>query len=205
MLPEEITLHVVGLLLIRKNKNAAVWIKNLHRTYGGMTFACCTDNTNGKNIVKSNMINRYCLLHPSFYCLWAQHRTETEKNLTAAYSAGVTNNERTGNLLFLSGKVCQAWWYHISGRVETTIEQDVEQPTALHHLAVLANWEISKRIVKCWNCEGDFKDHPKVINGLFWFYGRIFGGRRLPFCSGHGITTMAVEIEYSLLPLRCYW
>ena len=85
---------------------------------------------------------------------------------------------RTGNLLFLAGKgPSKADGTYITGKVgkDLTIEQGREaaRVTAFNQLAVLkaelGSLNKVKRIIKVLgmvNCEADFKDHPKVINGF---------------------------------------
>ncbi len=125
--------------------------------------------------------------------------------------ANYVNVVRTGNLLFLSGKgPARPDGTYISGKVgkDLTIEQGYEAArlTALHHLAVLKG-ELGdlgkvKRIVKVLgmvNCEGDFKDQPKVINGYSDFMVEIFGDKGKHARSAVGMGSlpmgMAVEVE----------
>ncbi len=125
--------------------------------------------------------------------------------------ANYVNVVRTGNLLFLSGKgPARPDGTYISGKVgkDLTIEQGYEAArlTALHHLAVLkaelGDLGKVKRIVKVLgmvNCEGDFKDHPKVINGYSDFMVEIFGDKGKHARSAVGMGSlpmgMAVEVE----------
>lgn len=125
--------------------------------------------------------------------------------------ANYVNVVRTGNLLFLSGKgPARPDGTYISGKVgkDLTIEQGYEAArlTALHHLAVLkaelGDLGKVKRVVKVLgmvNCEGDFKDQPKVINGYSDFMVEIFGekGKHARSAVGMGSLpmNMAVEVE----------
>ena len=118
---------------------------------------------------------------------------------------------RTGNLLFLAGKgPAQADGTYITGKVgkELTIEQGAEAArlTAINQLAVLkaelGNLNKIKRIVKVLgmvNCEADFKDHPKVINGFSDLMVEVFGDKGKHARSSVGMCSlpnnMAVEIE----------
>ena len=118
---------------------------------------------------------------------------------------------RTGNLLFLAGKgPSNAEGVYITGKVgkELTLVQGKEAArlTAINQLAVLkaelGNLNRVKRIVKVLgmvNCEGDFKDHPKVINGFSDLMVEVFGEKGKHARSAVGMCSlpmnMAVEIE----------
>ena len=118
---------------------------------------------------------------------------------------------RTGNLLFLAGKgPSNAEGVYITGKVgkELTLEQGKEAArlTAINQLAVLkaelGNLNRVKRIVKVLgmvNCEADFKDHPKVINGFSDLMVEVFGEKGKHARSAVGMCSlplnMAVEIE----------
>lgn len=118
---------------------------------------------------------------------------------------------RTGNLLFLAGKgPSNAEGVYTTGKVgkELTLEQGKEAArlTAINQLAVLkaelGNLNRVKRIVKVLgmvNCEGDFKDHPKVINGFSDLMVEVFGEKGKHARSAVGMCSlplnMAVEIE----------
>lgn len=80
------------------------------------------------------------------------------------------------------------------------------QLTAINQLAVLkaelGNLNKVKRIVKVLgmvNCDPDFKDHPKVINGFSDLMVEIFGEKGKHARSAVGMCSlpnnMAVEIE----------
>lgn len=118
---------------------------------------------------------------------------------------------RSGNLLFLAGKgPSDAQGIFITGKVgkDLTIEQGQQagRLTAINQLAVLkaelGNLNKVKRIVKVLgmvNCEPDFKDHPKVINGFSDLMVEIFGEKGRHARSAVGMCSlprnMAVEIE----------
>ena len=118
---------------------------------------------------------------------------------------------RTGNLLFLAGKgPSNAEGVYTTGKVgkELSLEQGKEAArlTAINQLAVLkaelGNLNRVKRIVKVLgmvNCEADFKDHPKVINGFSDLMVEVFGEKGKHARSAVGMCSlplnMAVEIE----------
>jgi enamine deaminase RidA (YjgF/YER057c/UK114 family) len=125
--------------------------------------------------------------------------------------ANYVNVVRTGNLLFLAGKgPTKADGTNITGKVgkDLTIEQGYEaaRVTGINHLAVLkaelGNLNKVKRIVKVLgmvNCEGNFMDHPKVINGYSDLMVEIFGekGKHARSAVGMGSlpSNIAVEVE----------
>lgn len=118
---------------------------------------------------------------------------------------------RSGNLLFLAGKgPSNAQGVYITGKVgkDLTLEQGQEAArlTAINQLAVLkaelGDLNKVKRIVKVLgmvNCEADFKDHSKVINGFSDLMVEIFGEKGKHARSAVGMCSlpnnMAVEIE----------
>ncbi len=118
---------------------------------------------------------------------------------------------RTGNLLFLAGKgPSDATGKYMTGKVgrELTIEegQQAARLTAINQLAVLkaelGDLNKVKRVVKVLgmvNCEADFKDHPKVINGFSDLMVEVFGEKGKHARSAVGMCSlpmnMAVEIE----------
>ncbi len=118
---------------------------------------------------------------------------------------------RTGNLLFLAGKgPSKPDGSYITGKVGTdlTIEhgREAARLTAINQIAVLkaelGDLSKVKRIVKVLgmvNCNADFKDHPKVINGFSDLMVEIFGekGKHARSAVGMGSlpVNMAVEIE----------
>lgn len=118
---------------------------------------------------------------------------------------------RSGNLLFLSGKgPAKADGSYITGKVgkELSIEDGIKAArlTAINQLAVLkaelGDLNKVKRIVKVLgmvNCEPDFKDQPKVINGFSDLMVQVFGEKGKHARSAVGMISlpynMAVEIE----------
>lgn len=118
---------------------------------------------------------------------------------------------RTGNLLFLAGKgPSKPDGSYITGKVgvDLTIEQGqaAARLTAIQQLAVLkaelGDLNKVKRIVKVLgmvNCNADFKDHPKVINGFSDLMVEVFGekGKHARSAVGMGSLPngMCVEIE----------
>jgi enamine deaminase RidA (YjgF/YER057c/UK114 family) len=118
---------------------------------------------------------------------------------------------RSGNLLFLAGKgPSNAEGVYTTGKVgkDLTLEQGKEAArlTAINQLAVLkaelGNLNKVRRIVKVLgmvNCEADFKDHPKVINGFSDLMVEVFGEKGKHARSAVGMCSlpmnMAVEIE----------
>ncbi len=118
---------------------------------------------------------------------------------------------RSGNLLFLAGKgPSKPDGTFITGKVgkDLTIEQasQAARLTAINQLAVLqaelGNLNKVKRIIKVLgmvNCEADFKDHPKVINGFSDLLVEVFGEKGRHARSAVGMCSlpnnMAVEIE----------
>src|SRR5687768_7774805 len=118
---------------------------------------------------------------------------------------------RSGNLLFLAGKgPSNQEGVYITGKVgkDLTLEQGQEAArlTAINQLAVLkaelGDLNKVKRIVKVLgmvNCEADFKDHSKVINGFSDLMVEIFGEKGKHARSAVGMCSlpmnMAVEVE----------
>jgi len=118
---------------------------------------------------------------------------------------------RSGNLLFLAGKgPSNAQGVYTTGKVgkDLTLEQGQEAAklTAINQLAVLkaelGDLNKVKRIVKVLgmvNCEADFKDHSKVINGFSDLMVAVFGEKGKHARSAVGMCSlpnnMAVEIE----------
>lgn len=118
---------------------------------------------------------------------------------------------RSGNLLFLAGKgPSDEKGIYITGKVgkDLSIEQGqaAARLTAINQLAVLkkelGSLNKVKRIVKVLgmvNCEADFKDHPKVINGFSDLMVQVFGEKGMHARSAVGMCSlpmnMAVEIE----------
>lgn len=118
---------------------------------------------------------------------------------------------RTGNLLFLAGKgPLKPDGSYITGKVgaDLTIEQGqaAARLTAIQQIAVLkaelGDLSKVKRIVKVLgmvNCNADFKDHPKVINGFSDLMVEVFGEKGKHARSAVGMSSlpngMCVEIE----------
>lgn len=118
---------------------------------------------------------------------------------------------RSGTLLFLAGKgPGRADGTLVTGKVgkDLSLEQgkDAARLTAINQLAILkaelGDLNRVKRIVKVLgmvNCESDFKDHSKVINGFSDLLVEVFGEKGKHARSAVGMCSlpnnMAVEIE----------
>jgi enamine deaminase RidA (YjgF/YER057c/UK114 family) len=125
--------------------------------------------------------------------------------------ANYVNAVRVGNLLFLAGKgPTKADGTQVAGKLgkDLTVEQGYEAAriVAINHLAVLkatlGDLKKVKRIVKVLgmvNCESNFTDHPKVINGYSDLMVEIFGekGKHARSAVGMGSlpNNIAVEVE----------
>ena len=125
--------------------------------------------------------------------------------------ANYVNSVRVGKLLYLSGKgPTKSDGSNITGKVgkELTIEQGYEAArlVAINQLSVLkaelGNLNKVKRIVKVLgmvNCEADFKNHPKVINGFSDLMVEVFGEKGKHARSAVGMCSLpnniAVEVE----------
>lgn len=125
--------------------------------------------------------------------------------------ANYVNVVRVGNLLFLSGKgPSNEKGVFTTGKVgrDLTLEEGIAAArlTAINQLAVLkaelGNLNKVKRIVKVLgmvNCEADYKDHPKVINGFSDLMVQVFGEKGKHARSAVGMCSlpmnMAVEVE----------
>lgn len=125
--------------------------------------------------------------------------------------ANYVNVVRVGNLLFLSGKgPSNDKGLFTTGKVgkDLTLEEGIAAArlTAINQLAVLkaelGDLNKIKRIVKVLgmvNCEADFKDHPKVINGFSDLMVQVFGEKGKHARSAVGMCSlpfnMAVEVE----------
>ncbi|MFZ9387843.1 MAG: RidA family protein [Chitinophagaceae bacterium] len=138
---------------------------------------------------------------------------ELQIDLTAAASpiATYVNAVRSGNLLFLAGKGPNLpGGGYMTGKVgkDLAVEQGYEAArlTAVSQLSVLkaelGDLKKVKRIVKVLgmvNCDPDFKDHPKVINGFSDLMVQVFGEKGKHARSAVGMCSlpfnMAVEIE----------
>jgi len=151
------------------------------------------------------------------YSSYAQNAEEQLKKLNIELPAvgkpiaNYVNVVRVGNLLFLSGKgPSNEKGVYTTGKVgkDLTLEEGIAAArlTAINQLAVLkaelGDLSKVKRIVKVLgmvNCEADFKDHPKVINGFSDLMVQVFGEKGKHARSAVGMCSlpfnMAVEIE----------
>lgn len=125
--------------------------------------------------------------------------------------ANYVNAVRVGNLLFLAGKgPTKPDGTNITGKLgkDLSIEQGYEAArwVAINHLGVikaeLGSLNKVKRVVKVLgmvNCEADFKDQPKVINGYSDLMVEIFGEKGKHARSAVGMNALpngiAVEVE----------
>jgi enamine deaminase RidA (YjgF/YER057c/UK114 family) len=125
--------------------------------------------------------------------------------------ANYVNAVRVGNLVFMSGKGPRGNdGKYTTGKVGTdlSLEQGYQAArlTGINQLAglkeELGNLDRVKRIVKVLgmvNCNGDFADHPKVINGFSDLMVEVFGekGKHARSAVGMGSLpgNMAVEVE----------
>lgn len=125
--------------------------------------------------------------------------------------ANYVNAVRTGNLVYLAGKgPLKKDGTYITGKVgkDLTIEQGYEAAklVAINQLAALkaeiGNLDKVVRIVKVLgmvNCEGNFTDQPKVINGFSDFMVQVFGDKGKHARSAVGMIALpqniAVEVE----------
>jgi enamine deaminase RidA (YjgF/YER057c/UK114 family) len=125
--------------------------------------------------------------------------------------ANYVNAVRVGNLLFLAGKgPMKADGTLVTGKLgkDLSIEQGYEAAriVAVNHLSVLkatlGDLKKVKRIVKVLgmvNCESNFTDHPKVINGYSDLMVEIFGEKGKHARSAVGMGSLpgniAVEVE----------
>ena len=151
------------------------------------------------------------------YSSYAQNAEEQLKKLNIELPAvgkpiaNYVNVVRVGNLLFLSGKgPSNEKGVYNTGKVgkDLTLEEGIAAArlTAINQLAVLkaelGDLNKVKRIVKVLgmvNCEADFKDHPKVINGFSDLMVQVFGEKGKHARSAVGMCSlpfnMAVEVE----------
>ena len=125
--------------------------------------------------------------------------------------ANYVNAVRVGNLLYLAGKgPTKPDGTNIMGKVgkHLTIEQGYEAArlVAINHLAVLkaelGSLNKVKRIVKVLgmvNCDANFTDQPKVVNGYSDLMVEIFGEKGKHARSAVGMyalpNNIAVEVE----------
>jgi enamine deaminase RidA (YjgF/YER057c/UK114 family) len=120
---------------------------------------------------------------------------------------------RTGNLIFLAGHgPTKADGSNITGKVgkDITLEQGAEaaRVTAISLLSTLKN-EVGdlkkvKRIVKVngWvNCNSEFTDHPKVINGCSDLLVAVFGekGKHARAALGANALPMGIAVEIEMV------
>lgn len=120
---------------------------------------------------------------------------------------------RTGNLIFLAGHgPTRADGSNITGKVgkDLTIEQGIEaaRVTAISLLSTLKN-EIGdlkkvKRIVKvnAWvNCNSEFTDQPKVVNGCSDLLVAVFGekGKHARAALGTNALPMGIAVEIEMV------
>jgi enamine deaminase RidA (YjgF/YER057c/UK114 family) len=120
---------------------------------------------------------------------------------------------RSGNLVFLAGHgPTRADGTNISGKVgkELTVDQGIEAAriTAISLLSSLKN-EIGdlnkvKRIVKVngWvNCNSEFTDQPKVINGCSDLLVQVFGekGKHARAALGANALPMGIAVEIEMI------
>ncbi len=155
-----------------------------------------------------------CITAMNLYAQDAEQKIKEKAIILTTPSAPVAsyvNVVRTGKLLFLAGKgPLKPDGTNITGKVgkELTIDQGYEAAriTAINHLSVLktelGSLNKVKRIVKVLgmvNCESDFKDHPKVINGYSDLMIEIFGEKGKHARSAVGMCSLpndiAVEVE----------
>ena len=151
------------------------------------------------------------------YSSYAQNAEEQLKKLNIELPAvgkpiaNYVNVVRVGNLLFLSGKgPSNEKGVYTTGKVgkDLTLEEGIAAArlTAINQLAVLkaelGDLSKIKRIVKVLgmvNCDADFKDHPKGINGFSDLMVQVFGEKGKHARSAVGMCSlpfnMAVEIE----------
>jgi enamine deaminase RidA (YjgF/YER057c/UK114 family) len=118
---------------------------------------------------------------------------------------------RTGNLIFLAGHgPVKTDGSYVTGKVgrDLTIEQGYEAAklTAIGLLSTLkaevGDFNKVKRVVKVLgmvNCDSDFADHPKVINGCSDLLVAVFGDKGKHARSSVGMNSLpmntSVEIE----------
>ncbi|HEY0652390.1 MAG TPA: RidA family protein [Chryseosolibacter sp.] len=120
---------------------------------------------------------------------------------------------RTGNLIFLAGHgPTKADGTNVTGKVgkDLTLEQgiDAARIAAISLLSTLKN-EVGdlkkvKRIVKVngWvNCNSEFTDHPKVINGCSDLLVSVFGekGKHARAALGANALPMGIAVEIEMV------
>jgi enamine deaminase RidA (YjgF/YER057c/UK114 family) len=127
--------------------------------------------------------------------------------------ATYVNAVRVGNLIFLAGKgPLKTDGSYITGKVgkDITIQEgyDAARLTGINALAALkaeiGDLNKVKRIVKVLgmvNCESNFMDHPKVINGFSDLMVEIFGekGKHARSAVGMGSLPMNTSVEVEMI------
>jgi enamine deaminase RidA (YjgF/YER057c/UK114 family) len=127
--------------------------------------------------------------------------------------ATYVNAVRAGNLIFLAGKgPLKTDGSYITGKVgkDLTIQEgyDAARLTGINALAALkaeiGDLNKVKRIVKVLgmvNCESNFMDHPKVINGFSDLMVEIFGdkGKHARSAVGMGSLPMNTSVEVEMI------
>lgn len=127
--------------------------------------------------------------------------------------ATYVNAVRVGNLIFLAGKgPLKTDGSYITGKVgkDLTIQEgyDAARLTGINTLAALkaeiGDLNKVKRIVKVLgmvNCESNFMDHPKVINGFSDLMVEIFGekGKHARSAVGMGSLPMDTSVEVEMI------
>lgn len=127
--------------------------------------------------------------------------------------ATYVNAVRVGNLIFLAGKgPLKTDGSYITGKVgkDLTIQEgyDAARLTGINTLAALkaeiGDLNKVKRIVKVLgmvNCESNFMDHPKVINGFSDLMVEIFGekGKHARSAVGMGSLPMNTSVEVEMI------
>jgi enamine deaminase RidA (YjgF/YER057c/UK114 family) len=120
---------------------------------------------------------------------------------------------RTGNLIFLAGHgPTKSDGSNITGKVgkDLTLEQGAEAAriTAISLLSTLkgeiGDFKKVKRIVKVngWvNCNSEFTDHPKVINGCSDLLVAVFGekGKHARAALGANALPMGIAVEIEMV------
>ena len=167
-----------------------------------------------KSLSKISVLSILCIATMNLFAQNAEQKIK-EKGIVLTPPtkpvANYVNAVKVGKLLYLAGKgPMKADGVNITGKVgkDLTIEQGYEAAriTAINHLAVLkaelGSLNKVKRIVKVLgmvNCDSDFKDQPKVINGYSDLMVEIFGEKGKHARSAVGMCSLpggiAVEVE----------
>jgi enamine deaminase RidA (YjgF/YER057c/UK114 family) len=127
--------------------------------------------------------------------------------------ATYVNAVRVGNLIFMAGKgPLKPDGSYITGKVgkDLTVQEgyDAARLTTINQLAALkaeiGDLNKVKRIVKVLgmvNCESNFMDHPKVINGFSDLMVEVFGekGRHARSAVGMGSLPMNTSVEVEMI------